>query len=332
MKAFVTGANGHVGYQVCKALMARGHTVKASVRDLNDPAKVNHLKALGVRDLVERDVTDPTGLAEDLRDIDTLFHVAAEFKLYVKGSTDHILDASVVGADRVLRAAKDAAVGKVVLTSSMVTLPLTKPGAPPSTEKDWNQDLQVPYIKAKTLGEKKAWEVAEEIGLNLVTVLPGGIGGPDFWKNTPTIDVLQGMKIGAFRFGAPKVNFPYVDVRDVASGHVLAAESDCKGRFIIVNDTLPSFKEIAATMHDIDRSIPRAPFLIPQMMNGSLPFFDAMNHKLMGTPRTITREMVGTMSGKIWNASNARAKQELGWKQEISLRESLADTLRAIAS
>ncbi len=74
MKAFVTGANGHVGYQVCKDLLAHGHEVKASVRDASDPAKADHVKALGVGGLVSCDITDPTTLADDLKGTDVLFH------------------------------------------------------------------------------------------------------------------------------------------------------------------------------------------------------------------------------------------------------------------
>ena len=73
---------------------------------------------------------------------------------------------------------------------------MTAPGAPPVDETQWAEALRVPYFRAKTEGEQAAWRTARELGLNLVTVLPGGITGPGFARNTPTINLIEAIERG----------------------------------------------------------------------------------------------------------------------------------------
>jgi dihydroflavonol-4-reductase len=331
MRVLVTGANGHIGFNLCRALIERGHSVRASVRSLADTAKTAPLRALGPVEVVEVDLYRPEQLRAALSGIDLFFHLAAVYSYVIRrGREEDVIRPSVEGASNAVRAAADAKVAKVVLTSSAVVLPLTLPGAPPSTEDDWNDDLRVPYLRAKSLAEKRAWELARELNVNLVTVLPGAVCGPGFVRNTPSIDTLEGIMLGTMRMGAPDTNFPYVDVRDVVSAHVLAGERDCAGRFIVCNDRLPTFLELIAAMHAIDPKIPLTKSTIPGFAMGAAPFFDWLSHKLTGSPRVVTPELIATLRGKIWNASNARIRRELGWSQTIPLEASLRDTIATI--
>lgn len=331
MKTLVTGANGHLGYNLVDALLRAGHSVRASVRSLADPARTDHLRALGDVELVEADVLQPRQLRAAMDGIDVLYHAAAVYAYVGEGRDQEIMDASLRGAENALRAAADARVRKVVMTSSTVTLPLTAPGAPPSDEKDWNTDLRIPYIRAKTEGERLAWRVAGEVGVPLVTILPGGFLGPGFQRNTPSIDLVEMAMRGGLRMGVPDVNYPAVDVRDVVSLHLLAGERDCSGRFIAINDLpLPSMRTIVETLHRIDPSIRRPLMTLPTAMTPMMPFFDRLNHRLLGSPLVITPEAVATLRGKIWNASNARARREFGWQPTISLEQSLRDTVATI--
>ena len=332
MQVLVTGANGHIGFNLCKELIARGHTVRAAVRPPADSGKIAPLRALGRIEVVEADLYRPEQLRAAMVGIDLFFHLAAVYAYVVppRRAEEEVVRPSLEGATNAIRAAADAKVPKIVLTSSVVVLPLTKPGAPPSTEDDWTEDLQLPYIRAKTLAERRAWELARELKVNLVTVLPGAVCGPGFVRNTPSIDVFEGIMLGTMRMGVPDANLPCVDVRDVVSAHVLAGEKDCAGRFVVCNDHLPSFRELVETMHAIDRQIPLAKSTIPTFMMGAAPFFDWLNHKLTGSPRVMTPELISTVRGKIWNASNARIKRELGWSQTIPIETSLRDMIETI--
>jgi dihydroflavonol-4-reductase len=332
MKALVTGANGHLGYNLCQALIKQGHTVRASIRSVTDEARAGPLRALGDIDLVELDVRNGLSFQRAVDGVEVLFHLAATYAYYT-GSREkdaEMVRDSVEGAENALRAAAKAGVNKVVLTSSTVALPPCKPGAPPATEKDWLGDLSVPYNRAKVEGERAAWRLAGELGVNLVTILPSAIIGPGFLRRTTSTDVIEGIMLGTMRLGAPRSNLPLVDVRDVVRGHILAAQKDVAGRFIICNDRFPSFLELTQLMHRIDPAVPAAAGLIPDFAVGLAPFVDAINARLLGSPRVMTPELVASVKGKVFNMSNARAKAELGWTQEVSLEESLADTMSAI--
>jgi len=330
----VTGANGHVGFNLCKALLARGgHGVRASVRSLDDHAKTAPLRALGAIELAELNVRNRAQFDAALVGIDTLFHVAATYRMVTGGAKDdaEMIRDSVEGVEVALAAAARAGVRKVVLTSSVVTLPVRRRGEPPVTEADWASDLSVPYFRAKVEGEQAAWRVAGKLGLDLVALLLGGVGGPGFQRRTPTLDLIEGIMLGSLRFGAPDGNFSYVDVRDVADAHLLAAEKNAGGRFIVSNDVSPTYREFSRVLHEIDSAVPAAPMLMPGFMNRFLPLLDAVNSKLIGSPRFTTAESVATvLGGRVYNLSNARARSELGWAPRFTLRESLADTMQAL--
>jgi dihydroflavonol-4-reductase len=332
MKVLVTGANGHLGFNVCKAFVEAGHQVRASIRSADDRAKAEPLRTIGVTDIVGLNIRAIEPFVDACRGIDVLLHVAATYAMRPDGpaAVAALIGDSVEGADNAVRAAAAAGVPKVVLTSSVATLPRVPPDAPATTEADWASDLAVPYFRAKVEGERAAWKAAEATGVSLVTILPGTIGGPGFLRKTPSIDLIHGIMRGQLRFGAPNANVPNVDVRDVAAAHLLAATRDVTGRFIVVNDHAPSLREVSMLMNDIDPTVRAAPFLLPDVFLEAGPALDWARSKLLGGPRLVSREIVATMRGKITKVSTARAKAELGWHQQIPIDRSLAETMAAI--
>jgi len=332
MKVLVTGANGHVGFGVSKAFAAAGHDVRASIRSADDAAKSAPLRALGIDDIVGLDVRNFEAFVEACRGVDVLVHVAATYVMHVTtpAETQSMLRDSTEGAANAVRAAAKAGVPKVVLTSSVATLPRVRPDAPPATEADWATDLAVPYFRAKTEGERAAWKAAEETGIKLVTILPGTVGGPDFQRRTPSIGMIESIMLGSMRLGAPNTNVAYVDVRDVAAAHVLAAERDVSGRFIIANDHAPQMRELSLLMHWSDAAVPAAPAVLPNFVMTIAPALDRLRSSLTRTPRMVSPELVATMRGKITKLDNTRAKSDLGWRQSVGLDRSLAETMAAI--
>jgi dihydroflavonol-4-reductase len=332
MRVLVTGANGHLGYSVCKAFLSSGHDVRASIRSADDVAKAAPLRALGITDIVSLDVRTFEPFVDACRGIDVVVHVAATYELRLIGpeQTDAMLRDSIEGAGNAVKAAAKAGVPKVVLTSSVATLPRIAPSAAAMTETDWASDLSIPYFRAKVEGERAAWAAAEEGRVKLVTILPGTIGGPDFFRRTPSIEMIESIMLGSMRFGAPRSNVPYVDVRDVAHAHVLAAERDVSGRFIIANDHLPGMRELSKLMSFIDASVPAAPGHVPDVLLGATPALNWVGHKLFGLPHLVSKEIVATMRGKVTKVSTARAKSELGWHQQIGIDKSLSETMTAI--
>jgi dihydroflavonol-4-reductase len=331
MKALVTGANGHIGSNLVRALSERGYRVLATVRSLDDRARNTPIAGLPGVELAELDIRDADRFRSLCGEVDILFHVAATFAYHpgTRTSDEDILTDSLAGAEAAIRAAARQ-VAKVVLTSSIVAVPLRRPSEPAATETDWQTDMSVPYFQAKTEAERRAWELAEKYSVKLVTVLPGAACGPGFTRGTPSTDVVEGIMRGTLRFGAPRISVPIVDVRDVARGHVLAAEKDVGGRFLLCGDSFPTLRELTRVIHEIDPSVPVAPFSLPDVMVGTLPFLDKLNSMMLDAPQTLTPELTEALSGRRFKASNARARSELGWAPEIPLRQTLADTMDTI--
>jgi dihydroflavonol-4-reductase len=330
MKVLVTGAGGHLGFNLTAALASAGHTVRGSIRSLDDARAIARLQAAGAKEVVAAPLESGSALRAAMDGMDVLAHTAAIYLLHAPGRDAEIVSASVDGVDRALRAARDAGIRRVVLTSSVVTLPMTSRGAPPVDESRWTEDLRVPYFRAKTLAERRAWDLSRELGLDLVTVLPGAFGGPGFLRNTPTIDLVEAIMRGAMQLAAPPITYPYVDVRDVARAHVLALESGATGRFIAVNEPIPTVADIAREMHRIDPRVPAPLMTLPDFTMPVIPWLEGLVSYFDGTPRILTPEMAATMGGRTFNITSARIRRELGWSPSISLRQSLADTMAAI--
>lgn len=334
----VTGANGHVGFNLVKMLLEHGYlNVRASVRDSADPHKTMRLKALGVTDIVSLDIRDEARFAEVSAGVDVLFHVAATYQIATKSAEAdrELIEDSLAGVRSALGAAKENRITKVVLTSSSVTLRNTPPDAKPATEEDWRSDLDVPYIRAKTEAERLAWQLADEYDVNLVAMLPAAISGPDFGNGTQTTDMILAPMKGSMRLGTARIVLPLVDVRDVARGHILAAEQDAKGRFVLASDTQPMFTEVLQTMRNIDKSVPKPLMVLPSFAYPFLPLYDWMMGIILGVPRVVTSAFVKSIQYADMRYDASRAKVELGWRAEFSLEQTLSDTmseLRATAS
>ena len=329
-KILVTGANGHVGFNLVKMLLEDGYTdLRVSVRDKDDLSKTGALKELGITDFVSLDVRDADTFRSVSAGIDVLFHVAATYRFHTGGADAdaELIKDSLDGVRSAMTAAAENKIGKVVLTSSIVTLPMVADSASWPDEDSWTNQRTVPYIKAKTEAEKLAWSLAEELGVDLVTVLPGGVLGPNFGRGTQSTDFILAVMKGSMRMGTIVARMPIVDVRDIARGHILAAEKDGKGRYILAADDPPKFPKIIETMREIDPKVPKAMMVVPKAMYGALPFFDWMSNKTLGTPRTITAEVASAFKKGDMLADNSRAKRELGWAPKVTLEQTLRDTM-----
>lgn len=331
MKALVTGANGHIGSNLVRALSERGYEVLATVRSLGETGRNDPIASLPNVTLAELDIRDADRFRSLCDNIDTLFHVAATYAYHTgsRTSEEAMISDCVEGAESAIRAAARQ-VRKVVLTSSVVTVPLRRPGEPAATEEEWQTDFSVPYFRAKTESERRAWELAERYNVRLVTLLPGVVCGPGFMRGTPSTDMIEGIMRGTLRFGAPRMYMGIVDVRDVVLGHILAAERDVDGRFVLCGDRVMALREIAAMMHEIDRSVPTAPLTLPDFLAPSLPFFDWLNARVFDSPPVLTPELTESMVGRQFFASNKRATTELGWSPRIPIRQTLSDTMDTI--
>lgn len=252
--AVVTGASGFVATEVIAQLLAKGYQVRGTVRSTKDQDKVAHLKALGealpgVLTLHEADLLKAGSFDDVIEGADYVFHTASPYKIGVPA--DSLLKPAIEGTRTVLNSVvkHKASVKRVVLTSSFAAV--VKPEKGPKngqyyTEEDWNDeakaDEQTGYYLSKTLAEKEAWKIAEENGIDLVTINPTAIFGPVISARTDATSVQQ---VKALVEGANTLYVWECDVRDVARAHVLAAEvPSAKGRYLVSHDRTVSDKAV----------------------------------------------------------------------------------------
>ena len=250
--AFVTGATGFVGAHVARALVAAGRRVRCLVRP---SSRATLLADLAVEP-IEGDVTDAASVRRAMADCDEVFHCAADYRLYARAPAD-IYRTNVEGTRIVLAAAAALGVRRVVHTSSVATLAPRADGTPVDEQAVGTLDDMIgDYKRSKLLAEREV-EAACARGLPAVIVSPSTPVGDGDVKPTPTGKIVVDFLAGRFP-AYVDTGLNLIDVRDVAAGHLLAAERGRIGeRYILANSnvTLKQLLELLAGI--AGRSAPR---------------------------------------------------------------------------
>ncbi|KFB10975.1 NAD-dependent epimerase/dehydratase family protein [Nitratireductor basaltis] len=229
----VTGVTGFLGGQVALQLLKAGYRVRGSMRSLKKADHVRDVLARAGADIsrlefVELDLMRDEGWSEAMADIRYLQHVASPFVLDMPKDPQELIRPAVEGVERALRAALAAKVERVVLTSSMAAIMYgsgdrQKLFGPD----DWSAEDGpgvTAYVQSKTIAEQRAWEIMREAGRerDLAVVNPSLIFGPLLDDDPGTSGLLVQRLMKGKLPGAPRMNIPCVDVRDVAAIHVEA--------------------------------------------------------------------------------------------------------------
>jgi nucleoside-diphosphate-sugar epimerase len=313
----VTGGSGFIGSHCILQLVAAGHQVRTTVRNLQREADVRGMLKEGGAEPGERlsfvavDLEKDAGWPEAVAGCEYVLHVAAPFPLESPRHEDELIVPAREGTLRVLRAARDAGVKRVVLTSSFAAIGYgQKPQETPFSETNWT-DATSPdigaYVKSKTLAERAAWDFIAKEGSNLelsvinpVAVF-GPVLGPDY---ATSIQVVKRMMDGGM-FGCPRLYFGVVDVRDVADLHLRAmTHPAAKGeRFLAIAGDCVSLLDIARVLRArLGASARRVPtWQLPDWLARIAALF---------VPAL--RQFVPQL-GKVKHASNEKARRVLGW-------------------
>ncbi len=253
MKTLITGASGFVGSAVLRQLIAAGHTMRALVRPNSDRRNLAELPV----EIVTGDLTDRASLDRALLGCSALFHVAAVYRLW-EPQPQEIYEANVNGTRNLMIAAANAGVKRIVYTSSVATLGLTRDGSPADEDTPVSLvDMIGHYKRSKFLAEAEVKKLVEEQGLPVVIVNPSTPVGPRDIKPTPTgriiVDALSGRMPAYVDTG---LNLVHVD--DVAVGHLLAFERGTIGERYVLGARNMTLKEILTELAAITgRQAPR---------------------------------------------------------------------------
>lgn len=307
MKAFVTGATGFLGSHVARVLAERGADLRLLVRPSSDLNNIRDLNA----ERVVGDLRDPGSIERALTGCEVVFHVAADYRLWVRDPGE-MYRSNVEGTRSLLEAARKQGVRRVVYTSSVATMGFTSNGSPADEASPVSlKNMIGPYKRSKFMAEQVAIDAAHS-GVDVVIVNPTTPIGERDIKPTPTgrivVDFLK-RKFPAY----VETGLNLVDATECARGHIQAFEKGRSGeRYILGGENL-TLKQI------LDRLAAITGLKSPTV---KLPYVFALATSVvdeMVTGRLLGREPRATidavrMGRKMMFVSSAKAQRELGWK------------------
>lgn len=307
----VTGGTGYLGGHTIARLLADGHCVRTTVRDLGRAAEVGP----GDIEVVAADLGADAGWAEAVAGVDYVLHVASPFPPASPADDDEVIRPARDGAVRVLAAAREAGVRRVVLTSSFAAVGYSAAPREEYTEADWTDiaDPNSAYVRSKVIAERAAWEqVRTAGGPELAVINPAGIFGPVLGgRPSSSVALVQALLTGAMPV-VPPLYFGVADVRDVADLHVRAMTHPRAAgeRFLAAAGRSISFLEMARMLGVA------AEELTPDQVRAAAETDPAM------------REAAGRL-GRVPVIRTEKARSVLGWRSR-PVEETVADTARSL--
>jgi dihydroflavonol-4-reductase len=307
LKAFITGATGFLGSHVARVLAEQGADLRLLVRPTSNLKNLEGLKA----ETATGDLRDPASLEKAMSGCEVVFHVAADYRLWVRDPAE-MYRSNVEGTRSILEAARKNGVRCVVYTSSVATIGFTGNGRPANEDSPVSlADMIGHYKRSKFMAEQIAMEAGRS-GMRVVTVNPTTPVGEQDVKPTPTgrivVDFLKG-KFPAY----VDTGLNLIDVRECARGHVAALEKGKTAeRYILGGEDL-TLKQILDKLGMI-AGLPSPKVKLPYFVAYAAGLVDeTVSGRLMGREPRATVETVRMGKKKMW-ASSDKAERELGWK------------------
>ncbi len=327
-KVLVTGGTGFLAEHVIAQLVQAGHRVRTTVRTLAREAEIREaLSRAGVGDefkleLVHAELSADDGWAEAVAGVDYVLHTASPFPPAVPVDDDEVIVPARDGALRVLRAADEAGVKRVVMTSSFAAIGYGHEATERAfTELDWT-NLDAPlaaYIRSKAVAERAAWDFFDRQahGLELAVVNPVGIFGPPLVADLSSSVTLARLLMTAMS-AVPRLATTVVDVRDVADLHIRAmtAPAAAGQRFLASAGDPVTFQDMAHILRHAIGDDTEVPVLDDDVLREMAKTNSGMANNV-------------TEIGKIRRVSSEKARTVLGWRPRAT-REVLESTALAL--
>lgn len=306
MKAFVTGATGFVGSHVARVLGEQGAQLRLLVRKGSDTRNIEGLSA----DRVVGDLRDRASIERAMAGCDTVFHVAADYRLWVR-DPEEMYRSNVEGTQTILESALKNGVRRVVHTSSVATMGFTSNGHLADEDSPVKLESMIgPYKRSKFMAEQLALKAGAG-GMDVVVVNPTTPVGEQDIRPTPTgrivVDFLK-KKFPAY----VDTGLNLVDVRECARAHVTALEKGRSGeRYILGGENL-TLKQILDKLAAIT-GLPSPKVRVPYVVALAAGVVDEMvTGRMLGREPRATIDAV-RMGRKKMFVSSAKAERELGW-------------------
>ncbi|WP_323755870.1 NAD-dependent epimerase/dehydratase family protein [Roseivirga sp.] len=320
--SLVTGANGHLGYNLTRLLLSKGHTVRATLRNLK---KADALNQLGC-EVQHADLMDKGSLVKAFEGVTYLYAVGATFEMWSKNPQKEVYENNVTGTRNLFEAAAKAGVKNILYISSIAALNYS---ILPAQEKNgYNNDRSSWYYKSKNDSDKLALSLGKEYGIRTVLVLPSAMIGSKAhrlnYSNRLVWQILQG--------DVPvetNISLNWIDVKDVALGSYYAMSKGRDGeRYTLANEKHTTVKEsvqIAAKLYpELKLRIPKkVPKFLLYMVAGGMELMS----KITGKEPLLQRHYLDMFYGLKLDYDISKAKTELGF-EPTPAKEALENAFR----
>jgi len=322
VRVFVTGATGFIGGEVARQLRARGDEVHCLVRT---PEKATKLVELGC-ELVSGDLGDEAAMRAGMEGCDGLVHAAAMYEVGIPAKQHPAMyEANVTGSERVLKAAQEARLGKVVYVSTVGTFGNTHGKVVDESYEHPGKEFTSYYEETKLEGQRIAQRMIDEEGLPCTIVQPGGVYGPG--DESQVADLLKEFFAGRlFLLPFPELGICLTHVEDIAGGILLALDKGKPGETYVISGPATTMREaIEAIARVSGRKAPKRN--MPTALMKALTPIGPLVGKMIGQPPNM-RELISTADGVTFWASYEKASGELGYAPR-GMEEGIRETLEA---
>jgi dihydroflavonol-4-reductase len=322
VKVFVTGGTGFIGGTVVRQLRERGDDVVCLVRN---PDKGEKLVELGC-ELVSGDLGDTEAIRNGMEGCDAVVHAAAMYEVGIPAKQHPAMwEANVAGTERVMKAALEAKVPRIVYVSTCGVFGNTHRKVVDETYEHPGKEFTSYYEETKLEAHKIVKRMIAEQGLPAIIVQPGGVYGPG--DTSQVADLLEQFLAGKL----PLMPFPefgicLTHVEDIAVGILLALDKGRLGEIYVISGPVTTMGEAIGTVAAVSgRKAPKHAMPVPLMK--ALTPIGPLVGKLMGQPPNL-RELISSADGVTFWASHEKASRELGYAPR-GMEEGMRQTLEA---
>lgn len=320
MKVFLTGGTGFIGGEIARQLRQRGDEVVCLARN---PDKAAKLTALGC-ETVAGDLGDETAIGGGMEGCEGAIHAAAMYEVGIPRSQHPAMwEANVAGTERVLKAALDADVPKVVYVSTVGAFGNTHRQVVDESYEHPGKEFTSYYEETKLEAHRVARRMIDD-GLPGVIVQPGGVYGPD--DTSQVADLLEQFLAGKLPLMPfPELGICLTHVEDIATGVLLALDKGTVGEDYVLSGPVTTMRDAVEVVANLSgRKAPKR--AMPVALLKAMTPIGPLVGKMMGQPPNL-RELISSADGVTFWASHEKASRELGYAprgMEEGLRQTLA--------
>jgi len=322
VKVFLTGGTGFIGGEVARQLRARGDDVACLARS---PERAEVLSALGCT-LVPGDLGDAEAIAAGMAGCDAVIHAAAMYEVGIPAKQRPAMyEANVRGTERVLRAAQEEKVPRIVYVSTVGIFGNTHGKVVDEGYEHPGREFTSYYEETKLEAHRIAKRMIEKEDLPCIIVQPGGVYGPgDTSQVADLLEQFLGGKMPMIPF--PELGICLSHVEDIAGGILLALDSGKLGETYVLSGPVTTMREAIETVAALtDRKAPKR--AVPTPLLKAMAPIGPLVGKLMGQPPNL-RELISSADGVTFWASHEKASRELGYAPR-GLEQGMRQTLEA---